>query len=316
MRTFSSIFFTAITATLMLMVSNTYGKERCVIDDSDRQVCVENTSLKIISLAPGSTELLFAAGAGQQVVAVDLHSDFPPEVMNLPRVGGFPNVNVESVVSFKPDLVVVWTGGNSQSVTRQLEALKIKTFHINARDFAGIERNIRQLGQIAGSESVANKAADTFIQRLAALKERYQGQTQLSVFIDVWRDPPMSIGGGQVITDVIKVCGGRNLFEEVAQPTVQVNLEQLIIDNPDVIISFDRLGSGSETYKDMMEYWQRWENMSAVKHHQLFSVPINSIARSTPRILDGTEIICKHLQAVRAKSPVLKNMTQNSQNIQ
>ena len=301
MRKRSFTTFSIFIFSLVLMTGLAQAKERCVVDDSGRQVCVPNTPLKIISLAPGSTELLFAAGAGQQVVAVDQYSDYPPETKNLPNVGGYPNINVEAIISYQPDLVVVWTGGNSQKVIRQLEKLDLKTFHINAQDFAGIDRNIRQLGQIAGTEISANKAADQFNQRLKQLKDQYQQQSELTVFFEIWRDPLMTVGGSQVITNAIQVCGGRSLYAEIPQPTVKVGMEQLIASNPDVIIGSDPRGSTSQTQKDMLDYWQRWKGLSAVKHRHMFSVPSDAIARLTPRILDGTEIICEELHAVRVK---------------
>lgn len=302
-KSFCSLWISVVIIGLLVLTVNSAGADsRCEMDDSRRQVCVPNTSLKIISLAPGSTELLFAAGAGQQVVAVDQHSDFPSAANHLPKVGGYPNINVEAIVAHKPDLVVIWSGGNARSVTRQLETLGLKTFHINAQDFAGIDRNIRQLGQIAGTAPVANQAADQFSQRLAELKARYQKQPELTVFFEIWRDPLMSVGGGQVITDAIRICGGRSLYADIAQPTVKVGIEQLIVADPDVILGSDPRGGTAESRREMMTFWKKWNSLTAVKKQQLFTVPSDSIARLTPRILDGTEIICKQLQAVREKS--------------
>ena len=311
---FTAFLFTVAIAFLVLTVNDAQAKERCITDDSGRQVCVQNKPLKIISLAPGSTELLFAAGAGKQVVAVDQHSDYPPEINNLPRVGGYPSINVEAIVSHQPDIVVVWTGGNSQKVVRQLETLKLKTFHINAQDLAGIDRNIRQLGQIAGTATSANKAADEFTERLKQLKKQYQQQLELSVFFEIWRDPLMSVGGSQVITDTIEVCGGRSLYADIPQPTVQVGMEQLIADNPDVIIGSDPRGNTPKTQQELLNFWKKWSSLSAVKHQQLFSVPSDSIARLTPRILDGTEMICKQLQAVRNKSGYQRSLLKTADN--
>ncbi|ELU03916.1 hypothetical protein CAPTEDRAFT_134318 [Capitella teleta] len=269
---------------------------------SDRSVCLNTRSPKIISLSPGSTELLFAAGAGDRVIAVDQHSDFPEAVKKLPNVGGYPNVNVEAIVAMKPDLVVVWTAGNSQKVIRQLESLGLSTFHIDVVDFAGIEKAIRRLGQVAGTEKEADRVVDDFSTRLKALKNNYGQRKPVSVFFEIWRAPLMTVGNGQVIDDVISLCGGQNIYGDVSERIPKIGIESLISRDPQVIIGSDPRGDTPETRKDLMDYWSQWENLQAVQGHQLFSVPSDVIARPTPRILDGAEMICHQLQAVRSET--------------
>lgn len=272
----------------------------CVTDMSDRSVCLNTRSPRIISLSPGSTELLFAAGAGDRVIAVDQHSDYPASVKQLPNVGGYPNVNVEAIVAMKPDLVVIWKGGDDPKVIQQLESLGVNTFHVNAVNFAGIEQALLGLGEIAGTREPAKKTAADFHQRLSGLQQQYSNQQPLTVFFEIWRTPLMTVGNGLAINDVITLCGGRNIYAEVAERTPKVGIESLIARNPQVIIGSDPEGDTPQTRKDLMDYWSQWKNLQAVKNHQLFSVPSNLIARPTPRILEGAEMICKQLQAARS----------------
>ncbi len=274
----------------------------CVEDMSNRSVCLNTRSPKIISLSPGSTELLFAAGAGNRVIAVDQHSDYPESVKQLPNVGGYPNVNVEAIVAMKPDLVVVWTAGNSQKVIRQLESLGVKTFHIDVVDFADIEQAIRSLGQVAGTEKEAGRVVDDFSTQLKALQNNYGQRAPVSVFFEIWRSPLMTVGSGQVIDDVISLCGGQNIYGDISERIPKIGIESLITRDPQVIIGSDPRGDTPETRKDLMGYWSQWENLQAVQGHQLFSVPSDLIARPTPRILEGAEMICHQLQAVRSAS--------------
>ncbi|WP_066017368.1 cobalamin-binding protein [Endozoicomonas atrinae] len=271
----------------------------CVTDMSDRSVCLNTRSPRIISLSPGSTELLFAAGAGDRVIAVDKHSDFPEVVKQLPNVGGYPNVNVEAIVAMKPDLVVVWTAGNSQKVIHQLESLGVRTFHVDVVDFAGIEQAIRSLGQVAGTEKAANRVVEDFSARLKTLQNNYGQREPVSVFFEIWRSPLLTVGSGQVIDDVISLCGGQNIYGDVSERIPKIGIESLITRDPQVIIGSDPRGDTPETRKDLMDYWSQWQNLQAVKSHQLFSVPSDLIARPTPRILEGAEMICHQLQAVR-----------------
>lgn len=272
----------------------------CVADMSDRSVCLNTRSPGIISLSPGTTELLFAAGAGDRVIAVDQHSDFPEAVKKLPNVGGYPNVNVEAIVAMKPDLVVVWTGGNAPKVIDQLESLGISTFHIDVVDFTGIEQAIRRLGQVAGTEKAANRVAEDFTTRLKTLKSHYSQREPVSVFFEIWRSPLMTVGNGLVINDVISLCGGRNIYGDVSERIPRIGIESLITRDPQVIIGSDPRGDTLQTRKELMNYWGQWQNLQAVKRHQLFSVSSDLIARPTPRILAGAEMICQQLQAVRS----------------
>ncbi|USE35377.1 cobalamin-binding protein [Endozoicomonas sp. SCSIO W0465] len=272
----------------------------CVTDMSGRPVCLSTRSPRIISLSPGSTELLFAAGAGDRVIAVDQHSDYPTNVFRLPRVGGYPNINVEAIVGMSPDLVVIWKGGDSPTVIQQLESLGVNTFHVNAVNFAGIEQALLGLGTIAGTTEQARKTVAAFQQRLAGLRRQYSEQRPLSVFFEIWRTPLMTVGNGLAINDVITLCGGRNIYGELAERTPRVGIESLISRNPQVIIGSNPKGDTPETRKALLDYWSQWQNLQAVERHQLFSVPSDLIARPTPRILDGAEMICRQLQAVRS----------------
>lgn len=309
-KTLNRILSRPLLTVLLLLIASVVQSEvvqseiietqHCVVDMSDRSVCLSTRTPKIISLSPGSTELLFAAGAGDRVIAVDQHSDYPEAVKQLPNVGGYPNVNVEALVAMEPDLVVVWTAGNSQKVIRQLEAIGIKTFHVDVVDFSGIEQVIRKLGDVAGTEKKASVTADQFVHRLNALKKQYEQREPVSVFFEIWRAPLMTVGRDQVIHSAISLCGGRNVFGDVSEKIPRIGIESLISRDPQVIIDSDPRGDTPESRQEMMDYWSQWRNLQAVKKQQLFSVPSDLIARPTPRMLDGAEMICQQLQTVRS----------------
>ena len=274
----------------------------CVTDMSGRPVCLDTRAPGIISLSPGATELLFAAGAGDRVMAVDQHSDFPAAVKQLPNVGGYPNVNVEAILAMKPDLVVVWTGGNSPKVIEQLESLGISTFHIDVVDFADIAQAIRLLGQVAGTEKAAERVVSDFTNRLHTLHSDYGHREPVSVFFEIWRSPLMTVGNGLVIDDVISLCGGRNIYGDVSGRIPKIGVESLITRDPQVIIGSDPKGDTPQTRKALLDYWSQWQSLQAVQRQQLFSLPSDLIARPTPRILEGAEMICRQLQVVRSKA--------------
>ncbi len=286
--------------TLLLLLSLSFvvrGAQRCVEDMSSRSVCLTTLQPRIISLSPGSTELLFAAGAGGQVIATDLYSNYPEAVQKLPKVGGYPNINVEAIIGLKPDLVVIWSGGDSPKVVKQLESVGITTFHQNAVNFADIARAIKSLGDIAGTPQAAKKTVDAFLTRLNTLRGKYSHLSSISVLFELWHNPLMAAGNNLVINDVITLCGGKNIYNDVNAPTASIGIESVISRNPEVII-----GAGS--VEKMQSFWGQWQKLQAVERQRLITVPGDLIARPTPRVLDGAEIICKQLQAVRrARKP-------------
>jgi iron complex transport system substrate-binding protein len=267
----------------------------CVKDDLSRDVCTNSTAQKIISLSPGSTELIYAAGAGQKVIAVDDYSDFPPEVEAVPKIGGFPNVSVEAITAMKPDVVVAWAGGNSPKVTSRLESLGIRVFYIDPLSFPDIASTIKRLGLLFDSNDQAENRASNVLSRYQSLKHRYQGQTPVSVFYEIWNKPLMSISRNQIIGQVIELCGGENVFADAQVRVPKVSMESLLGRNPQVIVSSSNLKDG----KTIEERWKSWKKLKAVKEGHLYTLNGSLISRPTPRALDAAEELCQQLESVR-----------------
>ncbi len=274
------------------------ASEICVKDDRSRDVCVSEPVKKIISLAPGATELVYAAGAGKHVIAVDEHSDYPPAVSSVPRIGGFPNISVEAIAAMKPDMIVAWGGGNSPKVTSRLESLGIKLFYIDPLTFPDIASAIRRLGKLFGTASHANQQAEEMLARYETLKKQYHAKKPVTVFYEIWNKPLMSISRNQIIGQVIELCGGQNIYADSTIRVPKVSMESLLGRNPQVIVSSNNLKDG----KTIEERWAKWSNLQAVKNHHLFTVSGNQISRPTPRALDAAETLCQQLESVRKES--------------
>ena len=303
MKTVTTVHSITVLLALLLpwatVSSNQASSKHCTTDMSGRSVCLATDKPKIISLSPASTELLFAAGAGSLVIAVDQHSDYPEAVARLPRVGGYPNINIEAIVGLKPDLVAIWKEGDSTTVEKQLESLGITTFDLNAVTLDEIKQALALTGEIAGNQAQAKKAIDVFSTRLKALQTQYAHLSPVRVLFEFWRAPLIVAGGRLVINDVITLCGGENIYRDVAAPTAEIGIESVIARDPQVIIGSDPRGNTAETRQELLDYWKQWSNLQAVRQRQLFSVTSDLIARPTPRVLEGAEMICKQLQAFR-----------------
>ncbi len=292
-------------ALLFLFITGTASAQPaslCVRDDSDRKVCLEHPARRIISLSPGSTELLFAAGAGPRVIAVETNSDYPPEVKSLPRVGGHKNLSVEVILSMKPDLVVVWSSGNNSRNIHKLESLGLTTLHLDPKDFPDISSAIRRLGVMAGSVPQANTSADQFDQQLARLKTRYENRAPVSVFYEIWRTPLMTMNRHQIISKAITLCGGENIFADAAPLIPRISKEVLVARNPEVILGSDYRPDPQQTALEAMkDYWKPWNTLTAVQKQQMFTLPRDEISRPTPRLLIATGQMCEILDGVRQR---------------
>jgi iron complex transport system substrate-binding protein len=264
-------------------------------DDSGQTVHLKAPAKRIVSLAPHLTENLFAAGAGAVLVGAVDYSDYPPAAKSLPRVGGYSRLDLEAIVALKPDLVVGWQSGNAPAALERLKALGIPVFVSQTNRIEDIAPLLEQLGTLSGNSTSASKAANSFRQRLASLRQQYSQRPPVWVFYQVWKAPLTTVGGPQIISDAIRVCGGVNVFGQLKQMAPHVSTEAVLAANPDAIIAS---GMG-ESRPQWLDDWRQWTTLVAVKQNALFHIPPDLIQRHTPRLLDGTERLCQQLEQVR-----------------
>jgi iron complex transport system substrate-binding protein len=271
--------------------------EITVSDDTGSTVKLDLPAQRIISLAPHLTELLFAAGAGERVLAVVEYSNFPVAAKALPRIGSSAAFDLERIAHLKPDLVVAWRSGNPPGQVAQLRRLGIPVFVNEPQRLEDIPASLRRLGQLAGTARAAEPAARSFEQRLAALHTRYGGAAPVSVFYEIWNQPLMTVGGTHIISAVMTLCGGRNVFAALKQPAAAVELEAVLRADPEVIVA-----SGmAEERPEWLDQWRHWPQLQAAQRDNLFFVPPDLLQRHTPRILDGAEQICAALDKTRKR---------------
>jgi len=263
-----------------------------VIDDSGQQLTLTTAARRIISLAPHITELLYAAGAGQYIAGTISHSDYPPEAINIPRIGDHSGLDMETILGLQPDLIIAWPGGNPKAQLQKLRQLGLTIYTAEPQRLDDIPRIIEQLGQLAATTPQATSSASNFRQRLAGLRQRYQGLAPVRVFFQVWEQPLLTINGQHLISDVIQLCSGRNIFAELPTLVPQVNIEAVIQGNPEVIISGDENTAA-------LQHWRRWKGLDASRNGHLYAIEPENISRHTPRILLGTQQLCKLLEQVR-----------------
>ena len=264
------------------------------IDATGERVELPSSAQRIVSLAPHATELLFAAGAGGQIVGVLAPADFPAEAKSLPRVGDSSRLDFERILALKPDLAVAWPYLAPGQIER-LRALRIPLFVSDPRTPAAIADELERLGALAGTAAAASRAAAALRSRLAALERRERGSARLSVFYEIWPSPLYTIGGGHLISAALDLCGGANVFARLAMPAPQVGIEDVLAARPEAIIA----GTDDAVRPRWLDDWRRWRSLPAVAHGNLFVTDANLLHRAGPRFISGMETLCTALDQAR-----------------
>ena len=270
-----------------------------VKDDTGQTVALERTTQRIVALSPHVVETLYVAGAGNKIVGAVDYSDYPNAAKSIPRVGGYSLINLEAIVALKPDLVIAWETGNSPAAIEKLRALRIPVYLSQPNTLEDIGAEIRRFGVLAGTEPVANKAADQYAQRLSALKQRYQNRATVRVFYQISEAPLMTIGGKQIITNALTICGGKNVFDQLTPMASVITSEAVIAENPEAIMT-----SGMQKLNPTgLDFWKKWPALTATQRNNFFFIDPDLMNRNGPRMLAGTEDLCKALQTARDRRP-------------
>jgi iron complex transport system substrate-binding protein len=254
---------------------------------------------RIISLSPHITELLFAAGAGDRIVGVDDSSDYPAAVAGITRVGEPSALDVEGLLKLKPTLIVLWDSGTPARRKAELQRLNLQLYVTDQHHLDDIASTLLEFGRLAGTEPVAAAAARRYQTELEQLRSQYATRPRLRVFYQVWDRPLYTLSGAQVVSEVLSLCGGENVFAELSTLAPAIDTEAVLARDPDVILI---AATGTEGARQTAE-WGRFANLRAVRDHHVFTVDPSLVGRMSPRILQGAREVCGLLDAAREKPP-------------
>jgi len=274
---------------------------RTVTDDSGRAVAVRVPPLRVVSLSPGGTEMLFAAGAGREVVATVEYSDVPPEAKRVPRIGDAVSIDLERLVRIHPDVVVAWPSGGNPAQREKIARLGVAVYEQQAQRLKDLAPSLRRLGSLAGTDAQAEAAARAIEARLASLERTYasaeRGARHPSVLLQVWNRPIYTVGGQHLMTDALELCGARNVFADLPEPGPVVDIEAVIARDPDIIIAAGPPGESAGWLAD----WKRFGTLKAVKSGRLIAFEDQALSRLGPSFLDATEELCRAIARVGAR---------------
>ena len=270
-----------------------------VIDDGGNLIGLDKPAQRIISLAPNITEVLFHIGAGDQIVGVDEYSNYTPEALEITRVNNYAAANYELIVSLRPDIVIAWQSGNGESITQRIRELGIPVFLVESRKLDDIPELFDRLGQLSGHIDQAQRRAAEFVQVLDQLRSLNRDKPAVPVFYQIWSDPLITLNGQHMVSDVIELCGGINVFADAVPLVPYINIESVLAQNPQVIIS----GGSEQDQRANSRWWEKWTSLPAVMHRHIYAIPADLMQRHSDRILEGAQMMCDYLDRARVSQP-------------
>lgn len=283
---------------LILALSTGAHGEIRVEDDRGREVVLDEPARRVVALAPHIVESVFAVGAGDLLVGAVSHSDYPEDAQTIPRVGSYDKVNYESLVAMDPDLVLAWASGNGPEIIERLEELGFKVHVAEPRTLESIARSLRHYGRLTGRGEAAQRVGSEFEETLASLRRDYGTRTPVTVFYQVWNDPLLTLNGEHLISDVLRLCGGRNVFADSQPMVLNISVESVLRRDPEAIIAS---GMG-ESRPEWLDDWREWSSLQAVQNDNLYFVDPSLVQRHSTRILQGARRICESLEKARTEA--------------
>lgn len=248
---------------------------------------------RIVTLAPSLTELVFAVGAGDRLVGVSAWSDFPPEARELPVVGDAFTVDQEQLALLDPDLLLVWESGTPAHAVDELRKAGYAVESIRTRSLKDVSNALRRIGELTGHSSEAESVARAFEAELEGLRQSQSGRPPISVFYQVSARPLYTINREHYVSELIEICGGKNIFEDIDDLAPAISVEAVVDRNPEVMLASTDAGD------DAFAEWQRWPAVAANLYGNLFLLPADEIGRATPRLLVAGGALCLALQKAR-----------------
>ncbi len=251
---------------------------------------------RVVSLAPHLTELAFSAGAGDRLVGVVEYSDYPEAARRIARVGDAFNVDFERLSELAPDLILAWKSGTPAPVRERLLALGYKVVVLETLTLEDVPERLVELGQLIGDAKIARASADRYRQVLRSLRRQPQPGAEPGVFYQISLDPLYTVGGKHYISEIIRLCGGRNIFDDLLSPAAAVSYEAVLARDPQIILTDQRY------LVETRAAWSRFMSLGATKNAGVRGIDADLVTRPTLRLADGARQVCAAIG--QAREPV------------
>jgi len=268
---------------------------RTVTDDSGTSVIVPADNCRMVSLAPGTTAMLFAAGAGQCVIGTIAHSDEPAEAAAVRVVGDAETLDFEQLLALRPSVVVVAVDVVQRVRIDRIRALGIPVYRVHVTSLAQMPDSLRRLGVLAHTEVAARQHAARFGADLDVIRAKYRDRAPVKVLYQIWDKPIYTIGGRHVISDALALCGAQNAYADLETAAPAVTLESVIARNPDLVLASGPPGITTQWLAE----WRRFPTLRAVRDGRLLSYTDERMDRMGPSVIAATAKLCELIDATR-----------------
>ncbi|MCU1778865.1 cobalamin-binding protein [Pseudomonas sp. 14P_5.3_Bac1] len=238
---------------------------------------------RVVSLAPSLSEIVVELGAADLLVGVLDGGERPAVLAEVPSVGHYGQLNMERLLSLKPDLILLWPGSVGPAQREQLQRLNIPVYVAEPHSLEQLTTQVQAIAEQLGRADAGRQLAAQLRLRLAELRQRYQRAEPLRVFYQVWNQPLYTVGGGQIISDALSVCGARNVFDDLKLPAPQVSIESVLQRNPEVILAGDQ---------PQLDAWKAWPQVTAVAQGRLLLVPDKGLERPSGQMVEAVAELC------------------------
>ena len=262
---------------------------RTVTDEIGRSINITPKPQKIVSLAPGITETLYALGLDDKIAGVTTFCNWPEAARTKQRIGGFTNPSIEKIVSLKPDLIIATADGNSKETIQQLERLGLSVYVINPVDAGGVLRNILQIGKITNREKDAGILVEKLQRRLNNITLQIRRKNKPRVFFQLGLEPVFTAGGGTLINEVIERAGGINIAGNDTARYPVYSAEGIMGASPEIIVFAPMVND--KKFASVKRFWQKFGEIPAVKNNKIYPIDADLINRASPRIFEAIEIM-------------------------
>jgi len=292
MRFVKKTFFGSIISALILSCTCVHTAGAADFKDSmGTEISLEKDPVRIVSLAPSLTEILYYLGLGDRIVGVTTFSNYPPEAKGKPGIGSYMNLNVESIISLSPDLAIGTKDGNSREDVELLKEAGIPVYIVNPRNVREVIDTIEEIGDICGVREKAREMAGGLTARLETVESLAASSERPLVFLQINLRPIMTVNRNTFHNDIIRLAGGINMTADEAVTYPRISIEEVIRKRPDIIIisSMERGGEFEEARKE----WMTWTSIPAVKNNRVYLFDSDLLDRPSQRLIDGLEAMAR-----------------------
>jgi len=248
---------------------------------------------RVVTFAPNLAEMMFAVGAGEQLVGVSAWSDFPRDVLELPAIGDVFGIDHEQLSLLEPDLLLVWESGMPAHTVDELRQRGYRVEAISTRNLDDVADALIRIGELTGRQSEGQRVAQSFVEALEELRAENQDAEPIDVFFQISARPLYTINHEHFISEIVSICGGRSIFDDLDDFAPSVSVESVLDRNPEVMLA--AANAGDEAFDE----WSRWPELDASRYANFFLLP-ETIGRGSPRLAAAGRSVCTALDQARS----------------